>query len=155
MRDLTPARQQAQLCLDCHVGNIEKGMFVTHDMYAAGHPPLPAVELRTLIEEMPRHWQSPKDLLAEGFHKTPSGQAYFTANYGVTVEGESARTATWDVQTIAVGALVAEQKWIDMLVSPNTGVIMRSTTVPPAITSCGTIVFGSSVDHPAHPGDLD
>ncbi len=119
MRDLTPARQQAQLCLECHVGNIEKGMFVTHDMYAAGHPPLPAVELRTLIEEMPRHWQSPKDLLAEGFHKTPSGQAYFTANYGVTVEGEAPRTATWDVQTIAVGALVAEQKWIDMLVSPK------------------------------------
>ncbi|MCC6510213.1 MAG: hypothetical protein IT423_13995 [Pirellulaceae bacterium] len=88
MRDLTPARDQAELCFQCHIGNIDKGMFVTHEMYAAGHPPLPAVELRTLIEEMPRHWQTPQDLLGK------------------------AR----DTHTIAVGALVAEKQWIELMV---------------------------------------
>ncbi len=35
---------------------------MTHEMYAAGHPPLPSVELQTFCEEMPQHWQTPREL---------------------------------------------------------------------------------------------
>ena len=47
---------RADVCLSCHVGNAEQGKVVTHDMYAAGHPPLPSFELRDFCEMMPHHW---------------------------------------------------------------------------------------------------
>lgn len=59
MKDLWNPVKRSQLCLSCHVGNTEEGKFVTHAMYAAGHPPLPSVEIATFSEEMPRHWQYP------------------------------------------------------------------------------------------------
>lgn len=57
MTDLWDPSKRAKLCLSCHVGNTEEGKVVTHAMYAAGHPPLPGVELGTFSDEMPRHWQ--------------------------------------------------------------------------------------------------
>ena len=36
---------RAKLCSACHVGNVEDGKLVTHEMYAAGHPPLPGIEI--------------------------------------------------------------------------------------------------------------
>jgi len=57
MTDLWDPFKRAQLCLSCHVGNAAEGKVITHDMYAAGHPPLPSFELATFSEEMPRHWQ--------------------------------------------------------------------------------------------------
>ena len=39
-----PARR-AERCTSCHVGSESEGRFVTHEMYAAGHPPLPPVEV--------------------------------------------------------------------------------------------------------------
>ena len=32
------------MCLSCHLGNAREGRVVTHEMYAAGHPPLPGFE---------------------------------------------------------------------------------------------------------------
>lgn len=57
MTDLWDPAKRARMCLSCHVGNAKEGKVVTHEMYAAGHPPLPSVELATFSEEMPRHWQ--------------------------------------------------------------------------------------------------
>jgi hypothetical protein len=45
------------LCAGCHVGNLSEGKFVTHEMYAAGHPPLPSVEPYSLGLAMPPHWR--------------------------------------------------------------------------------------------------
>ena len=59
MRDLWDPAKRAQLCLSCHVGDAREGKFVTHAMYAAGHPPLPSIEVATFSEEMPRHWDYP------------------------------------------------------------------------------------------------
>ncbi len=55
MRDLRDPLKRAELCVSCHVGNLAEGKFVTHEMYAAGHPPLPAFEAATFTEQMPRH----------------------------------------------------------------------------------------------------
>lgn len=58
MRDLLDPVRRSQLCLSCHLGNAEEGKFITHAMYAAGHPPLPGIEIATFSEQMPRHWES-------------------------------------------------------------------------------------------------
>jgi hypothetical protein len=57
MTDLWDPARRAGLCASCHIGNAEEGKVVTHEMYAAGHPPLPSFELAAFGDEMPRHWQ--------------------------------------------------------------------------------------------------
>lgn len=61
MRDMSDAIDQAELCLSCHVGQKSKSpfenRFVTHEMYAAGHPPLPSVEVATFSNVLPHHWR--------------------------------------------------------------------------------------------------
>ncbi len=57
MRDLWDPARRARLCASCHVGNNAESKVVTHAMYAAGHPPLPGVEIATFSDAMPRHWQ--------------------------------------------------------------------------------------------------
>ena len=58
MVDLWNPVTRARLCLSCHVGDpdAKTGKFITHAMYAAGHPPLPSIEVATYSEEQPRHW---------------------------------------------------------------------------------------------------
>jgi hypothetical protein len=60
MTDLWDPAKRARLCLSCHVGSVEEGKVITHAMYAAGHPPLPAVEIATFSNAM-RHWEYLKE----------------------------------------------------------------------------------------------
>ncbi len=48
---------RTRLCVSCHIGNAKEGRVITHEMYAAGHPPLPAFELESFSHQLPRHWQ--------------------------------------------------------------------------------------------------
>jgi cytochrome c553 len=57
MTDLWDPVKRAKLCVSCHVGNAADGKVVTHEMYAAGHPPLPSIEVATFSDVMPRHWE--------------------------------------------------------------------------------------------------
>jgi hypothetical protein len=61
MTDLWDPAKRAKKCASCHIGNAEEGKIVTHAMYAAGHPPLPGVEVSTFSDAMPRHWQYLKE----------------------------------------------------------------------------------------------
>jgi len=54
--DLRDPHKKAMKCASCHIGNKEEGKFVTHEMYAAGHPPLPPFELVTYCRDQPRHY---------------------------------------------------------------------------------------------------
>ena len=54
--DLRSPDRQAEKCLSCHIGNSDEGKVVTHEMYAAGHPPLPSIEVATFNNSIPRHW---------------------------------------------------------------------------------------------------
>ncbi|VTR92297.1 Uncharacterized protein OS=Singulisphaera acidiphila (strain ATCC BAA-1392 / DSM 18658 / VKM B-2454 / MOB10) GN=Sinac_4970 PE=4 SV=1: Cytochrome_C554 [Gemmata massiliana] len=49
-------------CASCHIGNTDEGRFVTHDMYASGHPPLPPLDLLAYTREQPRHWGLPSEM---------------------------------------------------------------------------------------------
>ena len=48
---------RTKICVSCHVGNAGQGKVVTHEMYAAGHPPLPGFEIATFIHQEPQHWR--------------------------------------------------------------------------------------------------
>ena len=56
MIDVRVPEIQATQCLSCHIGSASEGKVVTHEMYAAGHPPLPSIEVATFTEYIPRHW---------------------------------------------------------------------------------------------------
>ncbi len=56
-RNVRDPAERARLCASCHVGNLAEGKFVTHDWYAAGHPPLPSFEYSTFAAFMPVHWR--------------------------------------------------------------------------------------------------
>ena len=57
MTNLHEPAKRIELCVSCHVGDVACGKFVTHDMFAAGHPPLPAFEIETFMDQMPPHWR--------------------------------------------------------------------------------------------------
>lgn len=48
---------QSELCLSCHVGNAKLGRVVSHPMYAAGHPPLPSIDVARFVKNIPQHWR--------------------------------------------------------------------------------------------------
>lgn len=57
MTNLWDADRRSKLCASCHVGNAAEGKVVTHEMYAAGHPPLPSFEIASFgLNEAP-HWE--------------------------------------------------------------------------------------------------
>jgi hypothetical protein len=47
---------KARKCLSCHLGSVVERKVVTHEMYAAGHPPLAGFDSATYSLAMPRHW---------------------------------------------------------------------------------------------------
>lgn len=60
-RDLRDPIARAELCVNCHIGNLQQGRFVTHDMYAAGHPPLRGIEVMAYSRDQQMHYDRPKD----------------------------------------------------------------------------------------------
>jgi hypothetical protein len=75
MVDLWDPVTRAARCASCHVGNAGEGKVVTHTMYAAGHPPLPGVEIATFSDAEPRHWQylrEKKDVIQKRLDYSPA-----------------------------------------------------------------------------------
>lgn len=118
MRDLVHTSSQASMCLDCHVGNREQGMFVTHAMYAAGHPPLPSVEIETFSKQMPQHWQTPADLYRNLEGNTAKSKAdrktYFEINYPGVTTGTEADRVHWNSRKMILSALTARQTMLKL-----------------------------------------
>lgn len=64
MTDLANPVRRSKLCASCHVGSAEEKKVVTHEMYAAGHPPLPGLEVASFSYMMPPHWEPRADKAA-------------------------------------------------------------------------------------------
>ncbi len=62
LNNLRDPVKRTEICVTCHVGNTEQGKVVTHAMYAAGHPPLPAFEVASFSRRLPPHWRERKDI---------------------------------------------------------------------------------------------
>lgn len=52
---------KSTLCFSCHIGDPKQNRIVTHAMYAAGHPPLPGIEITTFEDSMPAHWRTVRE----------------------------------------------------------------------------------------------
>jgi hypothetical protein len=115
LRPLTRTAVQAELCMDCHVGNRAKNMFVTHEMYAAGHPPIPSIEVQEFCKEMPQHWQSQSDLYGS-LKDFQDRDKYFAVNYPGVTDANNAGQVFWDTRNMLIGSLTARKKALDMLV---------------------------------------
>ena len=117
MRNLVKTSLQSKLCLDCHVGNRERNMFVTHEMYAAGHPPLPSIELETFCTEMPQHWQTPAQLY-QSLADDPGREPYFQTNYpGVVAPLSTAEDVYWKTRKVMLGALAVRKQTLDLVLA--------------------------------------
>ncbi len=89
LRDLWNPVERAELCFSCHIGNIMEGKFVTHEMYAAGHPPLPGIEVASFSEAMPAHWESLTQKAARARERgaaAKNGPAFLKNAYGVDAD---------------------------------------------------------------------
>src|SRR5262249_38763662 len=79
MIDLRNPLTRAELCMSCHIGNAQLGRVVTHDISAAGHPPLPSIEIATFTgDNMPRHWKLMRKL---PFFQQNEGNVKLMAGY--------------------------------------------------------------------------
>ena len=96
---------RAKTCVACHVGNAVEGKCVTHEMYAAGHPPLPAFELATFSRDEPRHWRAPSEVPVITSLESDKARERFAYRKG---EGESARL-------VAVGAIECMKETVRLL----------------------------------------
>jgi len=84
MHDLRNPARKAENCLGCHLGDVPSGKVITHAMYAAGHPPLPAFEMESFAAAMGPHWKrvwekSPKvreAAAAAGYHTEAAGELH-------------------------------------------------------------------------------
>ncbi|HEY1380062.1 MAG TPA: multiheme c-type cytochrome [Gemmataceae bacterium] len=59
--DLRDPARRGERCAACHVGSAADGRFVTHAMFAAGHPPLPGVEVMAYSRDQPMHYIPPRE----------------------------------------------------------------------------------------------
>lgn len=113
LRDLWNPVTRAELCVSCHVGNLEQGKFVTHEMYAAGHPPLPSIEIATFSEAMPAHWESltQKAARARQNPDARNGKAFLKNAYGVDADAMDME----HTRLVAVASLVSARATVDLI----------------------------------------
>ncbi len=107
--DVRSPASRARICASCHIGNVAQGKLVTHEMYAAGHPPLPGFEVETFVAQMPNHWRSfaeKSDKVREQFLKNSKDGLYSAAAYK---QADLHRT-----KSMLIGALVSFSEYMNL-----------------------------------------
>jgi len=104
--DIRHPRTRAQVCLSCHLGSSSEGKVLTHDMYAAGHPPLGNFEVETFVGAMPYHGV----LIEEKVRNEPTAHKdwYKTGDFYRT---RSALTASIVALRMQVQLVLDETSW--------------------------------------------
>lgn len=127
--DVRSARSRAKICLSCHVGNVDEGKVVTHEMYAAGHPPLPSFELVGFVAQEPRHWRNLED-------KAPKIRDAFLKARGEKMEADELR----QTRALMVSALMSVSESMrlsaDLIEVPEGASVSGSTWPELANFSC-------------------
>ncbi len=110
MRNLVDARVQSQLCGSCHIGDHRRGMFITHEMYVAGHPPLPNFELQKFVTSMPAHWRGATETY-NSLSAFVGREEYFAQNVELGNQQAPALQDTfWETRTLLIGAIIAAEQ---------------------------------------------
>ncbi|QVL31574.1 hypothetical protein KIH39_22435 [Telmatocola sphagniphila] len=107
LNDLRDPEIRTKKCLSCHVGNQQEGKFVTHEMFAAGHPPLPAFEVATFLASQPRHYYTARENQGlRNLEKDPQFKTWEIFHYR---SGELA-----EARNVAIGSVVTFQETIKL-----------------------------------------
>jgi hypothetical protein len=106
MVDVRDPELRARQCFSCHIGDAPQGRVVTHAMYAAGHPPLPSIEVETFANQMPKHWR----YLAEKGNFLHRDE-YLKANHPDTMHDPAADLPR--TKAVIIGGVVALQQSIE------------------------------------------
>ncbi|HEV3115730.1 MAG TPA: hypothetical protein VGY58_01675, partial [Gemmataceae bacterium] len=101
---------RAELCSSCHIGNVGEGKVVTHEMYAAGHPPLPGFEIQTYSEAMPRHWEHLSEKIAKAQNYKGNEDFYTRIGYHDPKQGDMEQT-----RMLVTSAVVAFRESVRLL----------------------------------------
>ena len=110
MIDVRNPVRRAQQCFSCHIGNVQEGKVVTHEMYAAGHPPLPGIEIETFSEQMPAHWRT---LTEKGEFK--HREDYLAANF--PEQGQKPLTDLTRTKSVIIGGTMALRETVKLFAS--------------------------------------
>src|SRR3989442_4861609 len=102
MTDVRTQGRKARECFTCHIGTPSERKMVTHEMYAAGHPPLPSIEIENQLANMPAHW---KDL----GRKTEEIQRLFRYD-----PNQMYRT-----KLVVLGGVLAYREWLNYLAAKS------------------------------------
>jgi len=116
--DVRSVISRTKLCLSCHLGNAAQGRILTHEMYAAGHPPLPPFELATFEELMPKHWRNlseKKDLQQEYSERT-----------GTPIDPEELR----GTKSMLVAALISRSEALRLTADLAEGAVSKQIPTP-------------------------
>ena len=105
MEDVRNPVARATMCFSCHIGDMAQNRVVTHEMYAAGHPPLPSIELETFLEKMPGHWRTVEEKKQSDFQFKDE---FFEVN------GMSAGDYT-RLKSVVLGAAVAYRTSVQLI----------------------------------------
>ncbi len=118
MTDVRDPVSRARLCYSCHIGNAEKKRVVTHEMYAAGHPPLPSIEIETFIAAMPSHARKIQEKWDFRFRKAGKDDKldYATASKSGDAIGDLPRT-----KGVLVGGIVALSESLELYARQSAG----------------------------------
>lgn len=111
--DVNDTRTQTRICLSCHLGNVEQGKVITHEMYAAGHPPLPSFELSQFVHQMPRHWRrldEKEQKLRDEFYALQKATPADASNSPVTQASLIAALVTLEESMRLTAGLIGENK---------------------------------------------
>jgi hypothetical protein len=110
MIDLWNPVTRARKCAECHIGDRKSGKFVTHAMYAAGHPPLPGFELATFSRAMPPHWALLR--AKQKRQVTVKGKTFPLADLPAY---QNAKGKLEEVEIVVVGAVVSLSESMKLL----------------------------------------
>lgn len=110
MIDVRNPVRRAQQCFSCHIGNVQEGKVVTHEMYAAGHPPLPGIEIEAFSEQMPSHWRT---LTEKGEFKYR--EDYLAANF--PGQGQKPLADLTRTKSVIIGGTVALRETVNLFAS--------------------------------------
>jgi hypothetical protein len=115
---------RAKLCASCHIGSVKQGRIVTHEMYAAGHPPLGAFEIESYLDQMPLHWtrfESKGDKLIGEYTKQTglkfdSDELYRTKSLllGAVISFRESMKLTADLADNTVNAPIEKPHWPEL-----------------------------------------
>ncbi|MFL5242033.1 MAG: multiheme c-type cytochrome [Gemmataceae bacterium] len=121
MTDLWDARTRTQVCGSCHIGDADPGKnrILTHEMYAAGHPPLPGFDTCKFSDAMPRHWEmireKPEKLLTGENQFSPYPTAKNLEQTALVVIGEAAGfMQTMDMLASQAAEAASKKQIIDL-----------------------------------------